>query len=216
MASGWKYSTLILVVGALGLSGGLVMADQETPGPVIAVPADAPPDETPAEVIAADPIGEQIAAAPRVRPRIAEAVAVPAGPAAPAEPGVEKEPPKPPPPLPRSRAAVAVIQVLDKVTAETLRFETPVGGAVRFRSLTFEVKACETTAKDEQFDDSAAYMVITSLPLGVRTSIAPAPRVVFKGWAFASSPGVNNMEHPIYDAWLISCSAAAPSPAVHS
>lgn len=215
MVVGARVWAAALAGTALVIPFGLVWASQETPVPAVEVPQDAPPDETPAEVIASDPIGDKIAAAPRVRSHVSEAVPAAAG-ALPAEEEPVKEAPKPPPPLPRSRAAVAVIQVLDKVTAETLRFETPVGGAVRFRSLTFEVKACENTAKDELNSDSAAYMIVTSLPLGVRTSIAPTARTVFKGWAFASSPGVNNMEHPIYDAWLISCSAATPSPVAHS
>jgi hypothetical protein len=32
-------------------------------------------------------------------------------------------------------------------------------------------------------------------------------RQVFKGWMFASSPGLHPLEHPVYDAWLIACKA---------
>ena len=28
---------------------------------------------------------------------------------------------------------------------------------------------------------------------------------VFKGWTYASTPGLNAMEHPIYDVWVVSC-----------
>jgi hypothetical protein len=38
-------------------------------------------------------------------------------------------------------------------------------------------------------------------------------RRIFTGWMFASSPGLNAVEHPIYDIWLTDCKGAA-APAV--
>ena len=56
-------------------------------------------------------------------------------------PEVEAEAPKPkaPPPGPPLpvRSPAAVLQALDKVTAETMRFEAPVGQPVRYKSLVF-------------------------------------------------------------------------------
>jgi hypothetical protein len=42
-------------------------------------------------------------------------------------------------------------------------------------------------------------------------------RKIFSGWMFAQSPGLNAVEHPVYDVWLINCKdpAAAP-PAVEA
>ncbi|MEM8936531.1 MAG: DUF2155 domain-containing protein [Pseudomonadota bacterium] len=47
----------------------------------------------------------------------------------------------------------------------------------------------------------------------------PAPEVlegpqaegvnIFRGWMFASSPALNALEHPVYDAWVIDCKTAA-------
>jgi hypothetical protein len=34
--------------------------------------------------------------------------------------------------------------------------------------------------------------------------------VVFRGWMFASSPGLHPVEHPLYDVWLIACKTPAP------
>lgn len=31
------------------------------------------------------------------------------------------------------------------------------------------------------------------------------PGRIFSGWMFASSPGLNAVEHPVYDVWLIDC-----------
>ena len=34
--------------------------------------------------------------------------------------------------------------------------------------------------------------------------------VVFSGWMYASSPGLSALEHPVYDIWVIRCTAPAP------
>jgi hypothetical protein len=111
-------------------------------------------------------------------------------------------------PLKRVRAGSAIVQALDKVTAETLRFEVPVGQSVRYKSLVFAVRACESAAPDETIPESAAYLTITSQPKPQPGRPSPPTREVFKGWMFASSPGLNPLRHPVYDAWLIACKAA--------
>lgn len=112
--------------------------------------------------------------------------------------------------LKRARRDVAVLQALDKVTAETVRFEVPVGQPVRYKTLVFTVKACEQAADDEPLEDSIAYMTVDSQPRPVAGKPTPAPRQVFKGWMYASSPGLHPLQHAVYDAWLITCRAAAP------
>jgi hypothetical protein len=37
------------------------------------------------------------------------------------------------------------------------------------------------------------------------------PDRIFSGWMFASSPGLNGLEHPVYDVWVIDCKTAAAS-----
>jgi hypothetical protein len=115
---------------------------------------------------------------------------------------------------------VAVLQALDKVTAETLRFEAKVGQPVRYKTLIFTVHACEHSAPDEPVEDSVAYLTIDSQPKADPGHPVLPPKQVFKGWMYASSPGLNPLEHPVYDAWVISCRASTPaasaSPAVAS
>ncbi|WP_372785418.1 DUF2155 domain-containing protein [Phenylobacterium sp.] len=110
----------------------------------------------------------------------------------------------------RARYDVAVLEALDKVTAESLRFEAAVGRPVRYKSLIFTVKACERSAPDEALDDSIAYLTVDSQPRPAPGKPPLAPRQTFKGWMYASSPGLHALEHPVYDAWLITCRAAAP------
>ncbi|MEH6664340.1 MAG: DUF2155 domain-containing protein [Brevundimonas sp.] len=115
-----------------------------------------------------------------------------------------EEPEEPPA---RERRPVAIVQALDKTTAETMRFEVRVGGPpVRFRnSLIFTARACEVNAGDDPQEEAAAYLEIRSQPSG--TNQPTQARQVFRGWMFASAPAVNPLEHPNYDAWVVGCRA---------
>jgi len=119
-------------------------------------------------------------------------------------PEVLEEPEEPPA---RERRPVAIIQALDKTTAETMRFEVQVGGPpVRFRNtLIFTARACEVNAEDDPQEEAAAYLEIRSQPRGANQPTQA--RQVFRGWMFASAPAVNPLEHPNYDAWVVGCRA---------
>jgi hypothetical protein len=185
----------IAVAMAAGWAGA-----QPAPPPPAPPPAEAPPKAAAAEE--APPV-EVPTPAPVAVPPISEKEVA----AAPA-PATEAKPPGVP--VRRARYDVAVIEALDKVTAESLRFEAAVGRPVRYKSLVFTVKACERSAPDEPIDDSVAYLTVDSQPRPAPGRPALAPRQTFKGWMYASSPGLHPLEHPVYDAWLITCRAAAP------
>lgn len=105
----------------------------------------------------------------------------------------------------RQRRRVALVHAINKVTAESMSFEVPVGGRpIRFnKTLILTARACELSASDEQTEDAIAYLEVGVQPRGV--IIPTEVRQVFKGWMFASSPGVNGLQHPVYDAWVIGC-----------
>lgn len=107
----------------------------------------------------------------------------------------------------RQRRRVAIVEAVDKVTAETMRFEVEVGGRpVRFqKTLIFTARACEVSAPDELVQDSIAYLEVSLQPRGVLQ--ASEPRQIFRGWMFASAPAVSGLQHPIYDAWVVGCKA---------
>jgi hypothetical protein len=107
----------------------------------------------------------------------------------------------------RQRRPVAVIHAIDKVTAESMLFEVEVGGRpVRFnKTLIFSVRACEVSAPDELTEDAIAYLEVGVQPRGI--AVPTEARQIFKGWMFASSPGVSGLQHPIYDAWVVGCKA---------
>lgn len=107
----------------------------------------------------------------------------------------------------RQRRRVAIVEAVDKITAERMRFEVEVGGRpVRFqKTLIVTARACEVSASDEQVEDSIAYLEVSIQPRGVIQTTAP--RQIFRGWMFASSPAVSGLQHPIYDAWIVGCRA---------
>ena len=125
---------------------------------------------------------------------------------------VEAKPAPPPPPAPPKpvRSPSAVLQALDKVTAETMRFAVPLNQPVRYKNLVFTVKVCETSGLGSASPQSSAYVVVDFAPLGAEGIPAPPPRRVYKGWMFANSPGLNPFQHPTYDAWLVTCIASTP------
>lgn len=127
-------------------------------------------------------------------------------------PAPAPEPPKPPPePLKRQRFDAAIMQGVDKITAETLRFEVKVGEPVRYRGLILTVHACENTAPDEAVSDAFAHLEVLSQPVSGPGRAAGPPRLVFRGWMSAQSPSLHPLEHPIYDLWLIACKSSAPA-----
>jgi hypothetical protein len=120
-------------------------------------------------------------------------------------------PAKPAEPVKRPRYSVAIIQALDKVTTETMRFEAPVGQPIRYKTLVFTVRACETTTPDEDAPDQVAYLTVDTQPKALPGRVAPPGRQIYKGWMYANSPGLNPLQHPVYDAWLIACKTSVPA-----
>jgi hypothetical protein len=196
----------LAVLAGLSLAGvaGLVSAQPASPQAPVAPPVPSVPNGAPAPVPEEAPPQEALTPAPVIVPPITENEIAPApqAPAAPEKPAV---------PARRARYDVAILQALDKVTAQTLVFEAPVGKPIRYKNLIFTVRACERSAPDEPFEDSIAFLDIDSQPRAEPGMAAPPSRQVFKGWMYAASPGLHPLEHPVYDAWVISCRAAAPS-----
>jgi hypothetical protein len=185
----WRLAVFATVVAVAASAAGGFGAAQTPPEDLPAVaassaPALAPP---PPPVVLLPP---ETAAAPDTAPA-AEAPPV--------------KPPEPPKPV---RRTAAIFQALDKVTAETLRFEAPVNQPVRYKDLVFTVHVCEDGAQGQR--GAAAHIEIDSQPRPQPGRAAAPARQVFKGWMFANSPGLHPFEHPVYDAWLLACRASAP------
>lgn len=215
MAKGASLVAVAAILSGLAVTGA-ASARQST-----APQAQTPPAAPQAPVAQPAPRPAQPAPASELRPaqptQVAPAVANPNPPASPpptaatAVKPAPTAPAKPPEPAKRARYTIAILQALDKVTTETMRFEVPIGQPIRYKTLIFTVRACETAASDEIAPESAAYVVVDTQPKAQGGRPAPAGRQIYKGWMYASSPGLNPLQHPVYDAWLIACKQSAPA-----
>lgn len=100
---------------------------------------------------------------------------------------------------------IAVFSGLDKITAQISRIEATTGEPVQFGTLEIIVRECNTRPPEETPETTAFVEVAERRNSGD----ASEPLPLFTGWMFASSPGLNALEHPVYDVWLINCKIAS-------
>ncbi len=103
---------------------------------------------------------------------------------------------------------IAVFAGLDKITGVTTTFEVPIGEQRQFGGLIVLPRVCYTRPVTEEPK--------TTTFVEVEEVAADSSRSkIFSGWMFAESPGLNAVEHPIYDVWLTGCrDPSAPPPVV--
>jgi hypothetical protein len=94
--------------------------------------------------------------------------------------------------------ATVVLRALDKVTARTTTLEAAIGNTVHFRTLEITPRACDKRPPEERPEAAAFLEIVEARP-------GRPPESVFRGWMFASSPGLSAMQHPVYDVWVLDC-----------
>jgi hypothetical protein len=93
---------------------------------------------------------------------------------------------------------VAVFSALDKVTATIKKLEVKLNETVQFGALKVTPRACYSRPPTEQ-PKTTSFVEVDEVQLdGKETRI-------FSGWMFAESPGLNAVEHPVFDVWLTEC-----------
>lgn len=97
----------------------------------------------------------------------------------------------------------AVIRGLDKVTGHARDYTLTVGSPARIGSLEVIARACSKSAPEET-PEVAIYVEVFDTP-PVREGEESERREIFQGWMFASSPGLNAVDHPTYDIWAVDC-----------
>jgi hypothetical protein len=103
---------------------------------------------------------------------------------------------------------IAVFSGLDKITGITTTFEVNVGTEKQFGGLIVKADVCYTRPATEE-PKTTSFVEVQEVQLN------DARKKIFSGWMFAQSPGLNAVEHPVYDVWLINCrDPKAPPPAV--
>jgi hypothetical protein len=118
-----------------------------------------------------------------------------------------------------------ILRALDKITGRSTDFEMLVGEPKVYGSLRIDLETCFQTPPEEP-PESVAFLRVTAADARqVQTMAAPRDltedelavseaedaEVKFSGWMFASTPGLNALEHPVYDIWVIACSEVDPS-----
>ncbi|MCW5682288.1 MAG: DUF2155 domain-containing protein [Xanthobacteraceae bacterium] len=98
----------------------------------------------------------------------------------------------------------AVFSGLDKISGRIITFDVALNETVQFGALQVTPRACYTRPATET-QNTTAFVEVEEITLKAEI------RRIFTGWMFASSPGLNAVEHPIYDVWLIDCKMTPPS-----
>ena len=99
---------------------------------------------------------------------------------------------------------VAVLRVLDKITARVSILNAPLHQVMQFGTLEIVARACDKQPPEET-PESAAFLEIWEVRQG------RSVQSVFTGWMFASTPGLSAPGHPIYDLWVLDCVGSAES-----
>lgn len=110
----------------------------------------------------------------------------------------------------RIQNPIAVFNGLDKITGVTTTFEEKVGEEKQFGGLIVKADVCYTRPATEE-PKTVSFVEVTEITNDKQR------RKIFGGWMFAQSPGLNAVEHPIYDVWLVNCKDPnAPPPPVEA
>ena len=93
---------------------------------------------------------------------------------------------------------IAVFDGLDKITGRIISFEVAINETVQFGALQITPRVCYSRPPTDapQTDTFAQVDEIDEQKQVKR---------IFSGWMFADSPGLNGVEHPIFDIWLTAC-----------
>ncbi|MDR3527853.1 MAG: DUF2155 domain-containing protein [Rhizomicrobium sp.] len=114
----------------------------------------------------------------------------------------------PPPSTPVGPPAHAVLELraLDKITGRASIIMAPLNKTVKFATLEITARTCYSTPPSET-PETSAFLQIDDHRADQSQGRA------FSGWMYASSPGLNSLQHPLYDVWVISCMASSPGQA---
>lgn len=93
---------------------------------------------------------------------------------------------------------VAVFSALDKVTATIKTLEVPINETVQFGALKVTPRVCYSRPPTEQ-PKTTSFVEVDEVGLD------GGEKRIFTGWMFAQSPGLNAVEHPVFDVWLTDC-----------
>jgi hypothetical protein len=102
--------------------------------------------------------------------------------------------------------AVAVFAGIDKITGRITTFDVYIDETVQYGALQVTPKVCYSRDETE-VQKIDGFVEVDEITLDRKI------RRIFSGWMFADSPGLNAVEHAIYDVWLTGCKQKSDVPA---
>ena len=104
---------------------------------------------------------------------------------------------------------VAVFSGIDKITGRITTFDVYVGETVQFGALQVTPRICYSRDETEA-PKTTTFVEVDEITLDRKI------RRLFTGWMFADSPGLNAVDHAVYDVWLKDCKQQSDIPAPSS
>jgi len=104
---------------------------------------------------------------------------------------------------------VAEFSGIDKITGRIITFDVYIDETVQFGALQITPRVCYSRTQNAP-PGSSTFVEVDEITLDRKI------RRIFTGWMFADSPGLNAIEHAVYDVWLKSCKTDSAVPAPQS
>ena len=101
---------------------------------------------------------------------------------------------------------VAEFAGIDKITGRIITFDVYVDETVQFGALQVTPRICYSRPETEE-PKTDSFVEVDEITLDRKI------RRIFTGWMFAESPGLNAVEHAVYDVWLKGCKQKSDVPA---
>lgn len=100
---------------------------------------------------------------------------------------------------------VAEFAGIDKITGRIITFDVYVNETVQFGALQVTPRVCNSSPETEE-PRTDTFVEVDEITLDRKI------RRIFTGWMFAESPGLNAVEHAVYDVWLKACKKESDVP----
>jgi hypothetical protein len=100
---------------------------------------------------------------------------------------------------------VAEFTGVDKITGRIITFDVYVDETVQFGALQVTPRVCYSSPETEE-PKTDSFVEVDEITLDRKI------RRIFSGWMFAESPGLNAVEHAVYDVWLKTCKQQSDVP----
>ncbi|AZO46212.1 DUF2155 domain-containing protein [Mesorhizobium sp. M7D.F.Ca.US.005.01.1.1] len=114
--------------------------------------------------------------------------------------------PAPAPGANRVTNPVAEFAGIDKITGRIITFDVYIDETVQFGALQVTPRVCYSRPQTEE-PKTDSFVEVDEITLDRKI------RRIFTGWMFAESPGLNAVEHAVYDVWLKECKQKSDVPA---